>query len=99
LTSWDDGLADRVAAVNLFLDRSKERRKAELDRFRTELGACRAADDFAHVENPLRGEWLFACDRGQLRAEVTLAPTMPPLVQHLELRRVAAEEAPRRTCR
>jgi CubicO group peptidase (beta-lactamase class C family) len=100
LTSWDDGLADRVAAVNLFLDRSKERRKAEFARVRTELGACRAADDFTFVENPLRGEWLFTCDRGQLRAEVTLAPTMPPLVQHLEIRPASpASETSRGTCR
>jgi CubicO group peptidase (beta-lactamase class C family) len=96
---WDDPLADDIAAVNLFLDRSKARRKAEFERFRTELGACRAAADFAYVENPLRGEWLFTCDRGQLRAEVTLAPTMPPLVQYLEFRRITGEEAPRQTCR
>jgi CubicO group peptidase (beta-lactamase class C family) len=97
---WDDPLANRIAAVNLFLDRSKDRRQAELARFRKELGSCRAADDFAYVENPLRGEWLFACDRGQLRAEVTLSPTMPPLVQHLEYRVVTpGEDATRRTCR
>jgi CubicO group peptidase (beta-lactamase class C family) len=99
LERWDDRLADRIAAVNLFLDRSRDRRKAEFERFRSELGACRAAADFSYVENPLRGEWLFDCARGQLRAELTLAPTMPPLVQHLELRRVTGEEPPRQTCR
>jgi hypothetical protein len=97
MNRWDDGLADRIAAVNLFLDRSKDRRKAEFERFRAELGACRAADTFAYVENPLRGEWLLACDRGQLRAEVTLAPTLPPLVQHLEVRRVKPGEPSTRT--
>lgn len=100
MNAWDDDLADRIAAVNLFLDRSKDRRKAEFQRFRSELGACQAGASFAYVENPLRGEWLLTCDRGQLRAEVTLAPTMPPLVQHLELRPVApGEDATRRTCR
>jgi len=99
LERWDDRLADRIAAVNLFLDRSKDRRKAEFERYRAELGGCRAADGFAYVENPLRGEWLFTCDRGQLRAEVTLAPTMPPLVQHLEVQRVTGEEMARQTCR
>ena len=97
---WDDALANRIAAMNLFLDRSKERRQAELAAFRKQLGACRAADDFADVENPLRGEWLFTCDRGQLRAEVTLAPTMPPLVQHLEFRAATpGEDLTRRICR
>jgi len=99
VNKWDEPLANRIAAVNLFLDRSKERRQAELTRIRKELGTCRAADDFAFVENPLRGEWLFKCDRGELRAEVTLSPTMPPLVQHLEFRRVTGEEPARQTCR
>ena len=100
LERWDDRLADRIAAVNLFLDRSKDRRKAEFERYRAELGGCRAADGFAYVENPLRGEWLFTCDRGQLRAEVTLAPTMPPLVQHLEFKAVTpGEDSTRQICR
>jgi CubicO group peptidase (beta-lactamase class C family) len=96
---WDEALANRIAAMNLFMDRSKDRRRAEIAALRAELGACRAADDFAYVENALRGEWLFSCDRGQLRAEVTLSPTMPPLVQHLEVRRVTGAEPPRQTCR
>jgi CubicO group peptidase (beta-lactamase class C family) len=100
VSRWDDQLADRIAAVNLFLDRSKDRRKAEFERFRSDLGACRPGNQFAFVENPLRGEWLLTCDRGQLRAEVTLAPTMPLLVQHMEVRAVApGEDATRRTCR
>jgi CubicO group peptidase (beta-lactamase class C family) len=90
LTRWDDDEANRLAAVNLFLDRSRERRRAEFERFRAELGACRAADGFASVENPLRGDWLFTCERGQLRASVTLAPTMPPSVQYLEVQPVPA---------
>ncbi|MGE0459975.1 MAG: serine hydrolase domain-containing protein [Vicinamibacterales bacterium] len=97
---WDDALADRIAAVNLFLDRSKDRRRAEIERLRAQAGACRAQDAFNFVENPLRGEWLLACERGQLRASITLAPTMPPTVQYLDVRAVpAGGEAPRQTCR
>jgi CubicO group peptidase (beta-lactamase class C family) len=97
--NWDDALADRIAAVNLFLDRSKARRRAEIARLRIDVGECRPAEDFAFVENPLRGEWRFACDRGALAAAVTLAPTMPPSVQFLEVRVVPAGGAPRRrTC-
>jgi len=97
---WDDALADRIAAVNLFLDRSKDRRRAEIARLRAQVGACRAADGFSYVENPLRGEWLLACERGQLRASVTLAPTLPPAVQYLDVRMVPdGGGAPRPTCR
>ncbi|MFN8061347.1 MAG: serine hydrolase domain-containing protein [Vicinamibacterales bacterium] len=99
VTAWDDDAIERIAAVNLFMDRSKARRRAELDTFRSQLGACRADDTFDYVENPLRGEWLLRCDGGTLRASVTLAPTAPPTVQFLEVRPVAADEPPRhRTC-
>jgi CubicO group peptidase (beta-lactamase class C family) len=99
VAAWDDRLADRIAAVNLFLDRSRDRRRAELERLRAEVGTCRAADGFLHIENPLRGDWLLTCERGQLRASVTLAPTMPPLVQHLEVRTVPPGGEPARaTC-
>jgi hypothetical protein len=84
--SWDDALADRVAAVNLFLDRSRERRRAELERLRGQVGACRPDPGFAVVENALRGQWLLRCERGLARVSVTLAPTLPPTVQYLEVR-------------
>ena len=93
---WDDGLAERIAAVNLFLDRAKDRRRGEFERLRAQLGACRADDRFEFVENALRGEWILQCERGRARAEVTLAPTMPPTVQYLEVRPVPAGEPPRR---
>jgi CubicO group peptidase (beta-lactamase class C family) len=99
VSAWDDRVADRIAAVNLFLDRSRDRRRAELERFRSEMGTCRAADTFNRVENPLRGDWLLTCERGQLRASVTLAPTMPPLVQYLEIRPVpVGGDVPGTTC-
>ena len=82
---WDDALADSVAAVNLFLDRSRDRRRAEIARLRDSVGACRAAAGFDVVENALRGQWTMPCERGALRVSITLAPTMPPLVQHLDV--------------
>ena len=99
VSAWDDGLVEKMAAVNLFLDRSKDRRRAELDALRATVGACRADEAFEYTENPLRGEWLLRCDRGTLRAAVTLAPTAPPAVQYFEVRQVPANEGPRhQTC-
>ncbi|MCC7123708.1 MAG: beta-lactamase family protein [Acidobacteria bacterium] len=99
VNAWDDRDADALAAVNLFLDRSKDRRSAEFERLRAEVGTCRAADEFVHVENALRGEWRLACDRGELQAAITLAPTIPPTVQYMEVRAVPAGGLPaRRTC-
>jgi hypothetical protein len=85
ITRWDDRLADEIAANNLYLDQSKERRRAELDRLRSEHGACRADGPF-DVENALRGQWRMSCGRGALQVSITLAPTMPPRVQYLLVR-------------
>ena len=91
---WDDGLADRIAAVNLFLDTSRDRRRRELDELHARVGACRPEGDL-DVENALRGQWTEACDRGRLRVSVTLAPTVPPKVQYLSVTAVAPGDRPR----
>jgi CubicO group peptidase (beta-lactamase class C family) len=84
VASWDDALADRIAAVNLFLDESKDRRRNQIDGYHTQFGVCRADDAF-DVENALRGAWTMICTRGRLRVSITLAPTMPPKVQYLNV--------------
>jgi CubicO group peptidase (beta-lactamase class C family) len=88
---WDDRLADSIAAENLFLDRSKERRRAQIDELRGKVGACTPPDRFDVVVNALRGQWTMTCERGKLEAAVTLAPTMPPTVQLLEVREATGQ--------
>lgn len=96
---WDDAAIDRLAAVNLFLDSSRERRRAAFAALRAEVGACRDAGGWVSIENRLRGDWLLRCERGDLVASVTLAPTAPPKVQHLELVRAPpGGPAPTRAC-
>lgn len=97
---WDDALADRLAAANLFLDRSRDRRRAELATLGREVGPCQAGTGFTDVENALRGQWTMPCERGALRVSITLAPTMPPTVQYLEVTRASAagEPAARALC-
>jgi len=99
LAGWDDQLADRIAADNLFLDQSKDRRRRELDEHRRRVGTCRPDGAF-DVENALRGQWTMSCERGALRVAITLAPTMPPRVQFLGVRQIASpgERAPSATC-
>jgi hypothetical protein len=82
--NWDDRLADRIAAVNLFLDQSKDRRRRQIEGLRGQVGQCRANGAF-DVENALRGQWTMTCERGALRVAITLAPTMPPKVQFLNV--------------
>jgi CubicO group peptidase (beta-lactamase class C family) len=98
IVKWDDAAADRIAAGNLYLDRSKARRKAEIDRLRSQVGACTAPGGFDAVENALRGQWTMPCERGKLEVAITLAPTMPPTVQYLEVRPAPAAAARGESC-
>jgi hypothetical protein len=83
IMNWDDALADGIAAVNLYLDRAKDRRRREIEALRAKVGTCRPPSSFDIVENALRGQWTLACERGTLGVSVTLAPTTPPKVQFL----------------
>jgi CubicO group peptidase (beta-lactamase class C family) len=96
VTRWNDALADSIAAVNLFMDLSRDRRKASVDSLLGRVGTCRAANNFDVVENALRGQWMIPCERGALRVSITLAPTMPPLVQFLDVSAVPSSEPTRR---
>ncbi len=102
---WDDALLDRLAAMNLVLDRSKERRRAEFAKLRETVGFCRDRPGYLYSENALRGDWMLDCERGTVQVSVTLAPTVPPGVQHLEVRALppgadvtAATGLPPRAC-
>ena len=86
IVRWDDARADEIAAENLFLDQSKDRRRAEIDRLRAAVGACAPGSGFDDLPNALRGRWTMSCEKGKLEVAITLAPTMPPKVQMLEIR-------------
>jgi CubicO group peptidase (beta-lactamase class C family) len=94
IVRWDDRLADEIAADNLFLDQSKDRRRAEIESLHTKYGACTPEGTFDLVENALRGRWTMSCERGKLQVAITLAPTTPPRVQFLRIT-LAPAEAPR----
>jgi CubicO group peptidase (beta-lactamase class C family) len=98
VAGWDDRLADSIAAQNLFLDTSKDRRRAEIEHLRATVGACTPGSGFDTVENALRGSWTLTCEKGKLEVAITLAPTMPPKVQFLSVRPAPATPAVASTC-
>jgi CubicO group peptidase (beta-lactamase class C family) len=98
VVQWDDPAAERIAADNLFLDRTKERRRAEIDALRSQVGMCSMPERFDTVENALRGDWTMACERGKLHVAITLAPTTPPTVQYLSVRRAPEQPVRASTC-
>ena len=84
---WDDALAARIAADNLFLDETAERRAARIRDLNAKHGACQPALTI-EAENALRGKWRMPCERGWVDVAITLAPTMPPRVQYLRVQGV-----------
>ena len=92
MLSWNDVLADSIAAMNLYLDEAKDRRQRAIAALLGEVGQCRADGPFV-VENALRGQWIMPCERGRLRVAITLAPTMPPKVQYLSVRKAEANQS------
>jgi hypothetical protein len=101
VTNWNDALADSVAAVNLYLDESKDRRRAAIEKVRDEAGgSCRNEGPFV-AETALRGRWRMRCGTGDVVVSITLAPTEPATVQHLDVRPIGREESlkPAPSCR
>ena len=92
IIKWDDALANRIAADNLFLDVAAEVRKARWQSLTKEHGVCRPANSI-EPENALRGTWKMMCERGWLEIGITLAPTMPPKVQFINIAPVLPPDA------
>ena len=92
IMKWDDSLANRIAADNLFLDVPAEVRQKNWKTLAEQHGTCRPATSI-DPENALRGEWRMMCDRGWLNVFITLAPTMPPKVQLINISPVMPPDA------
>jgi CubicO group peptidase (beta-lactamase class C family) len=84
IVKWDESLANRIAADNVFLDVAADVRATRWKALAEQHGTCRPAASI-NPENALRGEWRMTCDRGWLNVYITLAPTMPPKVQLINI--------------
>lgn len=92
ITKWDDALARRIAADNLFLDASADVRAARWRGLATTHGACGSPGSI-DAENALRGRWRMTCERGWLDISITLAPTNPPRVQLINVQSTFPSDA------
>ena len=92
IIKWDDSLANRIAADNLFLDAAADVRANRWKELAQMHGTCRPATSI-NPENALRGEWRMMCDKGWLNVFITLAPTMPPKVQLININPVMPPDA------
>ena len=78
--------------------RPSDRRRAEIEALRAKVGACTPGSGFDSIENALRGQWTLNCERGKLQVAITLAPTMPPRVQYLDVRPAPAAPIQQNVC-
>ena len=92
IIKWDESLANKIAADNLFLDVAADVRSSRWKALAEQHGVCRPATSIKS-ENALRGEWRMTCDRGWLDVFITLAPTMPPKVQLISINPVMPPDA------
>jgi len=88
--SWDDAEAKKIAAMNLFLDAPVAQRRAEIRKLKDEVGECSEAGPVV-PENWLRGQFNITCRKGVIAVFFTLAPTQPPVVQHLAFRKIDSD--------
>jgi CubicO group peptidase (beta-lactamase class C family) len=87
VSSWDDAAAARLFTRNVDLDRPLVERRAELAELRERHGAL-VRDNELDPEDALRGSWRLRGERGHLEIAITMAPTVPPLVQTLDVQSV-----------
>ncbi|MBL0171722.1 MAG: beta-lactamase family protein [Gemmatimonadaceae bacterium] len=93
IAGWNEALADSLAAMNLYLDESKPRRRAGIAALVANAGgACRNEGKMVAL-NALRGSWRMRCGTGDLRITVTLAPTEPAGVQFLQVTSIKRDDA------
>lgn len=88
---WDDGAAAGLFTPNVDLDEPLAERRAELEGLRERHGEL-TRDGELDPEDALRGRWRLRGERGHVDLDITMAPTVPPLVQTLGVSSVLPPE-------
>jgi CubicO group peptidase (beta-lactamase class C family) len=86
---WDDAEAKQIGAVNFLLDKPSAQRQDEIRALKADVGACGDATPVM-PENWMRGQFNMTCANGTVGVFFTMAPTQPPLVQHLAFQKLAS---------
>ena len=73
-----------IFAVNVFLDKSKERRVREIQEILDKAGAIKSVQKLS-PRNQLRGDFKIECENGDITVFFTLTPEKKPMVQRLDV--------------
>lgn len=85
--SGDIHHAQDELADNLLLDRSADRRNADLRHLRELAGECSSFNPI-EILNAHAGRFGLTCEHGSLNLAILLSPTNPPRIQYLEFESV-----------
>ena len=78
--------AGDVLAMNFLMDRDAEHRARDLAALRAEVGPCDTTAPIVPT-GALAGGFAWNCERGRVRGEILLAPTLTPQIQSLAFTR------------
>jgi hypothetical protein len=84
---WDDAVATRLFSPNVDLDRPLAERREELAGLAERHGEL-TPDGEIDAADALRGSWRLRGERGHVDVAITMAPTVPPLVETLSVESV-----------
>ncbi len=90
IQNWDEQLEAEIIAENLYLDRSREKRKAAIEEVLAQAGAITSVEDI-NPYNQLRGRFEMKGENGTVRVFFSLSPEKVPKVQRLFVWFVANE--------
>lgn len=82
--NWDDSVMTGIATASFFQDSPLDKRRQQFTDLRRRFGKCRQITP-VEPENALRGRWRMVCRGGYLELFATLAPTVPPQLQYLQI--------------
>ncbi|MEZ6013856.1 MAG: serine hydrolase domain-containing protein [Planctomycetota bacterium] len=82
---WDEALERELLADNVYLDRSRDHRRAEAASIFEAAGAVRSIDAVTPL-NQLRGSFVMRCVNRDVQVTFTQSPERPARVQRIDLR-------------
>jgi hypothetical protein len=79
--------AGDMLAMNFLMDRDAAHRAQDFAALKAEVGACDTTAPIAPA-GALAGDFTWTCERGRVKGQVLLAPTLAPRIQSLTFVRV-----------
>ena len=84
IKNWDPSLEKEILADNFYLDKSREKRKSEVEEILQKAGKIQKVE-ILDVLNQLRGSFSLTTENGSVSVFFTLTPESNPKIQQLNI--------------